>query len=1083
MQLAQMAPSFRVRWVTAALALLIAQAARADEPPALTRARAAVWAGHLGVAIDELQPLLAPPPVEGATVLRAYFDRLQRVAAVEPALPSLYWRGGRVAAADAVAKLDGDSDGDAALAAYVRGLLRPIDQLESALRDAGDAFARKDWTAARLSYETVRDSAFADADARKLAAARLDAVARATGLLGPLFESLHELPASMGLVIRVVATFLMALLCLGLSRLASAWFGSRHEFAISSTTAGGGGDGKGVTVDAALTARLLGELRDIAYGPRDKRRASWEHQLDVLLPRVVGTQLRGELETLAENFDATQQLTLGALKVPMRALWTFCVELVFPRARFQWAGLIDREDGETRLTLTRRDRRNPFKTQVWYEVSRLADVERARDEVIQHMAYRIVLEVLSPALRPSRSAAAYCAYERAVRLLEELQERVESRAKLGEAKALLQQAIHEDPSLWQARLRLGIVLRKLGESDVAMALFDDLLRVINDDEIRLDLRYHRAVVEAQKGSLAALRGARTRIEDLCHELARAIVLERGIVDKKVAHLFVHESPVGLPDVCADHEAALPDALSLVNRLRTLYEGDDRLVGHRGDDVAHLGIDSEAVVTLPAARSLHNAIALANQLKQALNRHLATAELHHAATALAIELPDACDLPSLIALVNGLKSTFDRHLDDAAWRDCSVDATAPLVLDDDDNDEDDDGEPVAYERVAGADAADARTRRMLLYFYTRSFQAEICARMLTTEEVESQLTTELLASCRRTIRLAVRLLSQPPPAGADAHALNLARGLALFAEGRTLFERDNLRGARRSLARAVACLPHHPGAQLALASVYRRSHVPGSFAVAQSCIESALALDKGNAEAYEEYGKLLLREDLLARAVERLQAPVDEWGRGAADLRSEACFVLGVALARLDRQVEAVARIERALRMSRAAPPLLRWPPPYYWRKLVEIVDRAWDSWPASDRAAAAARAEAAVDGFAEALAAIEAERVETRADIGKLSLALASARGRCDDRAAGDRLRLERKIDVLERRLRRLGHLKREHEEHKRKLDPLWARLRRRLKDEPTVPVVVAPPPANGPVAPSAPAAANGPAPPGQLTG
>jgi tetratricopeptide (TPR) repeat protein len=1052
--------------------LAMSGAARADQP-AIGRAQAALWAGQLQAALTELQAALPPAgPSDGSMAVQSYLDAVTRVDGVERHLPAIYARGGRPAAQDAATKVATGID-DPALAAYVRGLLAPVDQLEHALHDGDEAFAKKDWAAAHLAYERVQASAFAADDERELARVRLHAIAEGASPFGPLAQSLRELPASVGTVLRLLTTFMMVLLFIALGRIAAALFTSRHEFAISSTT--GVGEGKALGNDAALTARLIGELRDIAFGPRDRRRASWEHQIDALLPHMVGAQLRGELETLAQNIDATQQLTLGELKVPMRALWTFCVELVFPRSRFQWAGIVDREDGETRLTLTRRDRRHPFTTQVWYEVSRLADADLARDEVLQRMAYRIVLEAMRPALRPTRSAAAFCAYERAVRILEELQERVESRRNLQLAKVLLQQAIHADPSLWQARLRLGIVLRKLGESDVAMALFDDLLRMTPDPETRLDLRYHRAVVEAQKGSLAALRGARTRIEDLCHEL------ERALVSGRAAHLYVHESPVGIDDVIdsGDGERTLAAVLALLNRLRVVFEGDERLIGHRLDDVAHPALDLDAAVTRPAARTLADALVLANQLRRAVQRHLDAPELHHRlGVRQVVTSPVATDLPSLVTLVNELRAVLDRHLGDTLWQDAHLYAPHPTMvpsaapLDDaddagDDSDDDDDearraaaAEPLAYE-ISGDAArpgAEQRARQMLLYFYTRSFHAEICARMWTLPEVAPLLTGELEQACRRGLRLAARLLSQPPPAGADPHALNLARGLALYAEGRTLLERGNSRGARASLARAVACLPTHPGAQVALARVYRQSRLAGSFALAQGCLENALALDQSNGEAHEEYGKLLLREEQFALAAARLQLAVDELGRSTADLRPGACFVLGVALAKSGKPLEALMRIERGIRMSRGSRPFDRWAPAYYWRKALEVADAAWAELPATEARAVVERVS---NGFAAAVTEIEQQRQSARKELSKHELA-----GRAP------------KVELCQRRVRELGLIKRDYEEHKKKIDLVWARLRLRMKDgaaaaaapstSQAVPVVPSAPSGKGPVNPPA---------------
>jgi tetratricopeptide (TPR) repeat protein len=343
--------------------------------------------------------------------------------------------------------------------------------------------------------------------------------------------------------------------------------------------------------------------------------------------------------------------------------------------------------------------------------------------------------------------------------------------------------------------------------------------------------------------------------------------------------------------------------------------------------------------------------------------------------------------------------------------------------------------------------------MLLYFYTRSFHAEICARLWTSPEVAPLLTAEIEQSCRRGLRLASRLLSQPPPAGADPHALNLARGLALYAEGRTHLCHGNVRGARMGLARAVACLPSHPGVQIALARVYRMSRAQGSFALAQGCLENALALDASNWEAHEEYGKLLLREEQWALAVTRLQKAVDELGRSTADLRPGACFVLGVALARVGKPVEALGRIERSIRMSRGTQPFDHWAPGYYWRKALEVLEAAWGELPAGEGRVLAERAQR---GFVTALEEIEAERVAARKELTKHETAARAP-----------------KVEVWGRRVKELAQIKRDYEEHKKKIDLVWARLRLRMKDAvgATAGAVTAPLPATG----SGPAAAAAP--------
>src|SRR5204863_207698 len=60
--------------------------------------------------------------------------------------------------------------------------------------------------------------------------------------IGPLIKSLPEPPASVCLVIRLLVTFVLVLLLLGLSRMASALFTTRREFAISSTGGSAAGE-------------------------------------------------------------------------------------------------------------------------------------------------------------------------------------------------------------------------------------------------------------------------------------------------------------------------------------------------------------------------------------------------------------------------------------------------------------------------------------------------------------------------------------------------------------------------------------------------------------------------------------------------------------------------------------------------------------------------------------------------------------------------------------------------------------------------------------------------------------------------
>ena len=534
----------------------VAVAAGAAEGDPLEPVRAALCAGDL----DGARQILVAPAVAaaaGAPALGALIDQVRHEA---PRLRAIYELAGKGAAAVEVGGLRERVRGERCLVVETWRLAAELDAVEA----AAEAQRKRDWPEAerRFAALAAHPGRFIDARAasqhQETARAEQRFLHRLRATLAPGSDVVFDLA-------RLLATLVAAAALLGLWR-RLAWplllraRRPRYDLVLSR--------GHSDAANPELACRLVDELRLLSWTREGERPAGDQpSEFGELLATTAAEPGLG-LAQLGSLVDGGAELRLGVLRVPLRSLWTFLANLATP-ARYRWTGRLIEANGVRLLSVTQRDRLDRARTVEWSSFARNAD-EEPPEAVLRDVAFQIAVHgVKDP---PTRSARAYIAWRDALRLLDTLFEAPERDKLLRQARQLLQQAIAADPRMWRARLRLGVVLRKLGERDQARLVFDAVRREVLPEETRRELRYQEAVLHAQERGRAGLLRAHALLTELLDGLparpVSVLLLNARSLRGAVAAQLLGKEPAR-PTAWADRAAPGPSP----GELEALVEGE------------------------------------------------------------------------------------------------------------------------------------------------------------------------------------------------------------------------------------------------------------------------------------------------------------------------------------------------------------------------------------------------------------------------------------------------------------------------------------------------------------------------------